>query len=99
MLHPFREGNGCAQRLFVEYLALVAGHCVDFTDVTAAEMIEVSVRAFDRDETLMHNIFDCITAPISRDEQRAAIHLITGARSEIMKLYREMTKGIPQKQD
>ncbi|MDR2524865.1 MAG: Fic family protein, partial [Oscillospiraceae bacterium] len=43
VMHPFREGNGRAQRLFIEYLALVAGYRMDFTDVTAAEMIEVSV--------------------------------------------------------
>jgi cell filamentation protein len=90
VLHPFREGNGRAQRLFIEYLALVAGYRVDFTDVAASDMIEASVRAFDRDETLMWRIFERVTAPISSNEQRAAIHAITGARSEMMRFYREM---------
>lgn len=91
VLHPFREGNGRAQRLFVEYLALVAGYRVDFTDVTAAEMIGASVRAFDRDETLMRDILDRIITPISRNGQQAAIHIITGVRSDIMKIYKGMT--------
>jgi cell filamentation protein len=89
VMHPFREGNGRSQRLFVEYLALIAGYRVDFTDVTAAEMIEASVRAFDRDETMMCSIFERTTTPISREEQQAAIRTITGARSEIMRLYRD----------
>ncbi|GHU39201.1 Fic family protein [Clostridia bacterium] len=90
VLHPFREGNGRSQRLFVEYLALVAGYRVDFTDVTAAEMIEASVKSFDRDETLMCAIFKRITTPISRDEQQSAVRAITGARSEIAKIMRTM---------
>jgi cell filamentation protein len=88
VLHPFREGNGRAQRLFIKYLALVAGYRVDFTDVTSAEMIEASVRAFDRDEVPMCAIFKRIITPISRDEQQTAIRNITGARSEIAKLMR-----------
>jgi cell filamentation protein len=89
VMHSFREGNGRSQLLFIEYLALIAGYRVNFTDVTAAEMIEASVRAFDRDETIMCDILESTTTPIYREEQQAAIHTITGARSEIMKLYRD----------
>jgi len=92
VMHPFREGNGRAQRMFIEYLALVAGYRVDFTHVTAGEMIEASVRAFDRDETLMRGIFEHITAPISREEQQAAIRAIVGSRSEIMKIWKDGQK-------
>jgi hypothetical protein len=58
--------------------------------VTAAEMIEASVRAFDRDETLLCAIFDRITSPITRDEQRSAITAICGARSDVMRLFKEI---------
>ncbi|MCQ1530517.1 Fic family protein [Lutispora thermophila] len=34
VLHPFREGNGRVQRLFIEYLAENAGYSVDFSQVT-----------------------------------------------------------------
>ncbi|MDR0916399.1 MAG: Fic family protein [Oscillospiraceae bacterium] len=88
VLHPFREGNGRSQRLFIEYLSLVAGYRVDFTDVTAAAMIEASVRAFDRDEVPMCAIFKRITTPINRDEQQTAVRAIAGARSEIAKMMR-----------
>ena len=89
VMHPFREGNGRTQRLFIEYLALVTGYRVDFTNVTAGEMIEASVRAFDRDETLMHGIFNRITTSISQKERQDAIRAICGARSEIMKLWKD----------
>jgi len=91
VMHPFREGNGRAQRMFIEYLALIAGYRVDFTDVTAGEMIEASVRAFNREEIFMRGIFERITAPISREEQQAAIRAIAGARSEIMKIWKDKT--------
>ena len=41
-IHPFREGNGRAQRMFIEILADRAGYEVDFSEVTAEEMIEAS---------------------------------------------------------
>lgn len=88
VLHPFREGNGRTQRMFIEYLALVAGYRVDFTDVTATEMIEASVCAFDCDETAMCSIFKRITTPISNELQQVAVRTITGARSEIMKIWK-----------
>jgi cell filamentation protein len=76
LMHPFREGNGRTQRMFIEYLALAAGYRVDFTDVTAGEMIEASVRAFDRDEILTRGIFERVTAPISREEQKSALRAV-----------------------
>jgi cell filamentation protein len=88
VLHPFREGNGRSQRLFIQYLALVAGYRVDFTNVSSVEMIEASVKAFDRDETPMCAIFKRITTPVGRDEQKAAVRATTGARSEIVKIMR-----------
>ncbi|MCL2057997.1 MAG: hypothetical protein FWH01_02915 [Oscillospiraceae bacterium] len=78
--------------MFIEYLALAAGYRVDFTNVTAGEMIEASVRAFDRDETLMRGIFERITVPISREEQQAVIHAITGASSDIIKIWKNVQK-------
>ena len=45
-LHPFREGNGRTQRLFIEILAERAGSEVDFSEVSAQEMVEASAEAF-----------------------------------------------------
>ena len=62
VLHPFREGNGRAQRLFIEYLADHAGYKVDFSDVTADEMIIASAESFARDYDKINAMFERITS-------------------------------------
>ncbi len=61
VLHPFREGNGRAQRLFIEYLADHAGYHVDFSDVSDMEMIVASAEAFACEYDKMNRMFRRIT--------------------------------------
>ena len=61
VLHPFREGNGRAQRLFIEYLADNAGYKVDFSNISAEEMIVASAESFARDYTKINEMFEKIT--------------------------------------
>jgi cell filamentation protein len=63
VLHPFREGNGRAQRLFIEYLAENAGYSVDFSQVIGRQMIEASAASFLCDYTKMNELFAVITNP------------------------------------
>ncbi len=64
VLHPFRDGNGRAQRLFIEYLAQSCGYKVDFSTVTRDEMVEASVEAFLKDYNKMNQMFLRITSKI-----------------------------------
>ena len=41
-LHPFREGNGRAQRVFIESLAKINGLYLDLTNVSKEDMIIAS---------------------------------------------------------
>ncbi|HWQ72929.1 MAG TPA: Fic family protein [Desulfitobacteriaceae bacterium] len=66
-LHPFREGNGRVQRLFIEYLAENAGYRVDFSQVTDKQMIEASAASFLCDYAKMNEIFTVITEPLAQD--------------------------------
>lgn len=84
VLHPFREGNGRAQRLFIEYLATVAGYRVDFSKVTQKEMIVASADSFACSYDSIYNMFDEITIPISKEEQARAVSWFFGAKSEQM---------------
>lgn len=70
VLHPFREGNGRAQRVFIEYLAQSAGFYVDFSDVSDKEMIEISALSFAREYERMTVMFRRIVTPISAQEQK-----------------------------
>jgi cell filamentation protein len=56
VIHPFREGNGRTQRLFIELLAKNAGYEIDFMKITKDEMLEASARAYACDYELMESI-------------------------------------------
>ncbi|MEA4925962.1 MAG: Fic family protein [Syntrophomonadaceae bacterium] len=75
-LHPFREGNGRAQRLFIEYLAENAGYRVDFSQVTDKQMIEASAASFLCDYAKMDEIFTAITEPLSGNNMTQTFHRI-----------------------
>ena len=50
-LHPFREGNGRAQREFVNHLARANGYVIDWTDISPEAMTQASVEAFHQGDT------------------------------------------------
>lgn len=56
VIHPFREGNGRTQRLFIEYVSYNAGYQLDFNKISKDEMLEASVRSFALDYELMEKI-------------------------------------------
>ena len=87
VLHPFREGNGRTQRLFIEYLALVAGYRVDFSDVSAQEMIVASAESFAKKYDKLEALFERITEPIPEETQQNAISLFFGPRSMAMRWF------------
>ncbi len=56
-IHPFREGNGRAQRMFIEYLSYYNGYQLDFMKITSEEMLEASIQSFNIDYTMMEQLF------------------------------------------
>jgi len=94
VLHPFREGNGRTQRVFIEYLAQVAGYSIDFSDITDIEMIEASVDAYNCNYNKMIEIFKKVTKPITKEEQVDFIKQITTKNSPIMKSYEKHINNI-----
>ena len=83
VLHPFREGNGRAQRLFIEYLGRVAGWNVDFSDVTQQEMIIASADSFVREYSTIYAMFDRICSPLDSGAQHEAVDTFFGKRSRL----------------
>lgn len=45
-LHPFREGNGRAQREFINHLAYKNGWCIDWSNINQADMVQASIESF-----------------------------------------------------
>jgi cell filamentation protein len=63
--HPFREGNGRTQRVFLRELAMQAGHELDFSVVTRERMIRASIAANEQgDSAMMRRMFDEISDPV-----------------------------------
>lgn len=89
VIHPFREGNGRTQRLFIEYLAGVAGYGLNFSLVAPQEMIVASAESFHCRYEKMNQIFEQIAYRLSPEEQEANIGYFFGMRSEEMKHFHE----------
>jgi hypothetical protein len=60
-LHPFREGNGRTQRLFVDVLTRQAGHALHFDVVSRERMIQASIEANNGNLGMMTRMFEEIT--------------------------------------
>jgi len=63
-LHPFRDGNGRAQRAFFAQLAAEAGYRLDWQLADPQRSTDASVAAMQGDEAPMRNLLDEITKPI-----------------------------------
>ncbi len=57
IMHPFREGNGRVQRIFMEYMAKDAGYELSFRDTNADEMLKASIYGARGNLDLMEKIF------------------------------------------
>ena len=62
-LHPFREGNGRAQRLYFRQLVQRAGYKLDFASVDSDRMMIATIHAVSGVEETLHNLFEEIVAP------------------------------------
>ena len=80
-IHPFREGNGPTQRMFLNALAAQAGHSLDFTVVSKERMLQVSMAAVEHDNpALMRRLFNEISDPSRVAALRQAIELLEKGR-------------------
>lgn len=64
-LHPFRDGNGRAQRAFFAQLAAGAGYRLDWQLVDPQANADASIAAMQGDEALMRKLLGEIAKPIS----------------------------------
>ena len=55
-IHPFREGNGRVQRLFIRELASRVGYLDNFDGITPEEMIQASDKTFHYDYEMMEEL-------------------------------------------
>jgi len=64
-LHPFREGNGRAIRMFLILLADHAGFLLDYSQASSKELIEADKLAFEGDSRLLLDMYEKVTIKTS----------------------------------
>lgn len=69
-VHPFREGNGRTQRAFIEELAKNAGYSLDYSKISAKEMIKASIASFNCEYVLMQQLITKALSPIGRNSTK-----------------------------
>ncbi len=80
-VHPFREGNGRTQRLFLKALAHQAGHRLDLSRIAEEPWMKASIESFVKEpESLTTVILSALTTSVpvseeadSRDARRQAM--------------------------
>jgi cell filamentation protein len=55
-LHPFREGNGRVQRIFISHLSQAAGYQLDYSDLEQEQIYQAMELAFNGDESILANL-------------------------------------------
>ena len=63
-LHPFREGNGRTQRVFLSQLALNAGYEIDFANIDTDELMVATIQAANGVDTNLKEALKEIISPI-----------------------------------
>jgi len=64
-LHPFPEGNGRTQRLFIEHLAANAGYRVNWSLAHAWQINEVAIQSFSDNKEPTLYMFEDITSAMA----------------------------------
>lgn len=66
VIHPFRDGNGRAQRLLFEHIVINCGYEISFEDVEIDEWIDANIQGYEKqDYSAMQAIFEkCIGIPL-----------------------------------
>ena len=57
MLHPFREGNGRTQRVFITQLIRFCGYDFDFSNIDSDELMIATIKSANGDNTLLKELF------------------------------------------
>lgn len=74
-LHPFREGNGRCQRIFIESLAKINGIYLDLTNVSKIDMIIACHDSINGDYTKLKDMFRENSRILSEEERQEYISI------------------------
>ena len=84
-LHPFREGNGRSQRIFIESLTKINGIYLDLTNVSKMDMIVASHESINGDYKKLKEMFKNNSHVLSDKERLKYINIYCS--SELKQLF------------
>lgn len=84
-LHPFREGNGRSQRVFIESLAKINGINLDLTNVSKTDMIVASHESINGNYEKLREIFKKNSNTLDKQSTLAYINIYCS--DELKKLF------------
>ena len=58
MIHPFREGNGRTQRIFISQLIRLAGYDIDFSKIDTNNLMSATIHAAGGVDVFLKEIFN-----------------------------------------
>ena len=64
-LHPFREGNGRTQRVFLAQVAKNAGYSMNFADIDTDKLMLATIHSSHGVDTYLKEVLKEIVTPIS----------------------------------
>ncbi len=74
-MHPFREGNGRSQRVFIESLAKINGIYLDLTNVSKMDMIVASHESINGNYKKLKDMFKNNSRDLSKEEKLEYINI------------------------
>jgi len=95
-LHPFREGNGRAQREFLRTLSLVAGYELNLKNISKDEMMQASIDTFNCDYNKMEDLINGSIQTLTYEKQKQECEKILVPGSEAYKIYKEFYRYLDE---
>lgn len=71
--HPFLEGNGRTNRVFISQLANEAGYEIDWRSMSKEKYIEASINSFNGDNELLENLIETNSSFLKKAQSNHAI--------------------------
>lgn len=69
-LHPFREGNGRAQREFISHLGYENGYVIEWQNITQDQVLQAAIRSYNGDSLQLAGLIRENTRPLEAEQQR-----------------------------
>jgi len=74
MIHPFREGNGRTQRIFISQLIRLAGYDIDFSKIDTNNLMSATIHAAGGVDVFLKEIFN--NTIVKQEKKQTTIGLL-----------------------